>query len=134
MKLMEPYQDEKPEVHYSFLDPDNRAMTITLGATPIHFPYIYDHTTAERYIIMSLDEELNSHKMPVITEEEADFLWKTAARTNRHLANMLRSLHFPTRKLRPLNERLLLELFRAHGWNISQYENESLITKLRTLM
>ena len=66
--FQQPYQDEKPEVHYSFLDPDNRAMTITLGATPIHFPYIYDHTTAERYIIMSLDEELNSHKMPVITE------------------------------------------------------------------
>jgi len=47
---------------------------------------------------------------------------------------MLRNLYFPTRKLRPLNERLLMELFRAHGWDISQYENESLIIKLRTLM
>jgi len=129
-----PYRDGEPELHYSLQDPAHHDMTISLAAIPTHYPYQIDFNTAERYVLLSLHEELNSHKLPVITEEEADLLWKTAARTNRHLAQMLRELHFPTRKLLPLSEKMLLELIRAHGWDTTHYENESLIVKLRTFM
>jgi len=125
-----PYRDEDPELHYSLQDPTHRAMTDSLGVIPIHYPYQFDFHTAEKYVILSLHEELNAHQLPVITEKEADFLWKTAARTNRHLAKMSRELHFPTRKLMPLNEKMLLDLIRAHGWDTSRYESESSIVKL----
>jgi len=57
-------------------------MTDSLSAIPAHYPYPFDFNTAERYVLLALNEELNSITIPVTTEEEADFLWKTVVNTN----------------------------------------------------
>jgi len=85
-------------------------------------------------VLIALIKELNLIALPVITEEEAELLWKTTAKTYSKLAEILRELHFLTRKLPRLDQHMLLNLIRTHGWSTSHYETNEILPMLRTFV